>query len=139
MLHDGIAQYLGESVPALVYSITGAANVFLDRLPDSPANAVGVFSDAGPESDTLLPYDYMDFQVVVRAGADEQWALARWQEIRDALHGLTHEELPDGTHLVYCVAVQSSPFPLGEDAAGRPQYSCDFRAEVYRPTTRRPA
>jgi hypothetical protein len=139
VLHDGIAQWLGEHVAQLDYSMVGPANVFLDNMPDSPSKAVAVYSDAGPESDTKLPYDYMDFQVVVRSDADEQWALDVWQAIYDELHGLENVTLPDGTHLVYCIATQSSPFPFGEDADQRPQYSCDFRTEIYRPTTRRPA
>ena len=132
MLPDGIAAYLGSVVDGLAYSeSTNEGNVFVDKLPASPARAVAVYTAEGPEPDSKLPYDPAEFEVVVRgAAADGYWARTMAEGIRVALHSLRHVILPDVTDLVYCLATQASPRYLGEDDEGRPSYSCTFRTEI---------
>lgn len=137
MTHVGVAQWL-DSITGLTYSETGVSNIFIDHIPDSPDQAVAVYSNAGPESDSKLPYDEIHFQIIVRSNSDEQWALDKWKAIYSRLHGARNIELPDGTLLIYALAMQSSPFPLGDDVNGRPQYSGDYRAEILNPTEARP-
>lgn len=139
MMHDGIARWIGENIDGLDYSTTEPANVFLDHMPSTPDRAVAVYADAGPEPDAKLPYDPVEWQIVVRSDADEQWAMQMWSAIFQKLHGLRNTVLPDGTLLIYALARQASPFPLGDDAQGRPQYSCDYRGEIHNPSEARPA
>ena len=139
MLHASVAEYLGSAVSGLAYSESDdSGNVFLDRLPSVPDRAVAVYSTPGPEADSKLPYDPVEFSVTVRGDSDGRWVRATWAAIYSALHGLRNASLPGGTYAVYILASQSSPFPLGDDENGRPQYGCDFRAEVLNVTGERP-
>lgn len=136
-MHEGIALHL-NAVEGLTYSDIAGGNIFIDRLPQGPDRAIAVYSAAGPEADSKLPYDPVDFQVVIRSEQGGLWAHEVWKDIYSALHGLRNTTLPDGTYLVYCLATSSSPFPLGEDENGRPQFSIDFRSEVLNTTSERP-
>lgn len=128
-MHEGVARLLGAAIDGLVYSDAAETNVFLDRAPSSQDSAVIVYSQASTEADSKLPYDPAEFQIVVRS-ADPAWALAMWRKIRSRLHGKRNFTLPDGTYVVYVLATQSTPLPLGEDENGRAQFSGDYRAEI---------
>lgn len=135
-MHDGVARLIGAEVLGLVYSDAGESNVFVDHSPSSPDNAVTVYSLAGLEADSKLPYDPVDFQVVVRG--DPVWALKTWRAIRSVLHGRRNFILPDGTYAVYILSTQGSPFPLGPDEEARARFSGDYRAETMSTTQERP-
>lgn len=138
MLHEAVAQYLGSAVTGLDYSETAATgNVFVDYLPQTPDRAVGVFSSPGPESNARLPYDSVDFQVLIRSEAGGQWARDMWAAIYSALHSLEHTTL-SGVVVVYILGTTASPLHLGDDENGRPSYSGDFRSEVHNATVARP-
>lgn len=139
MFHDEISEWLGANVDGLDYSLTDdTGNVFTDRAPSGPDRAVTVYVGPSPEPDSRLPYDPVNFQVVVRSDADGSWATAMWKLVRDALHGLRDVTLPGGTVLVYCLATQGSPLRLGDDDNGRPMYSCNFRGEIVATSSARP-
>jgi len=139
MLTDEIAEYIGSAVDGLAYSdATPDGNVFVDRLPPDPDKAVGVYSTAGPGADSKLPYDPASFQIVMRTRDDDvTWARSMWYKIYSVLHGKRNLTLPGGTYVVFILANQSSPFSIGNDANGRPQFSCDFRTEIINVTDER--
>lgn len=139
MLPDSVAEYLGSAVQGLAYSESDdSGNVYVDRMPSQPDRAVAVYSSGGPEADSRLPYDPAEFQVIVRGEADARWARSTWGLIYATLHGLRNVTLPGGVYVAYVLATQASPFPLGDDENGRPQFSCDFRTEILNPTKERP-
>ena len=139
MIHIGVAQYLGSMIHGLSYSeVADTGNVFVDGLPADPDRAVGVYITAGPEADSLLPYDPVAFQIVTRCESGTLWALTMWASIYSLLHGKRNMTLPDGTQVVYLLVTHASPVRLGEDADGRSQYSLDVRGEIINPTAERP-
>lgn len=138
MISDAIAQQIGATVTGLSYSTTGGT-VFVDHLPQTPDLCVAVYSVSADEPDARLPYDPVQFQVVVRAKNNELGAaFTKMDAIYSALQGLRNTALPDGTYLVFALALSASWFPMGEDENGRPRYSMDFRGETLNPTTERP-
>ena len=76
-MYEGIARLIGDgSITGVTYSEVGASTVFLNRMPSAPDNAVLVLPQQGSEPDSKLPYDPVQFQVVVRGEPDGVWALA---------------------------------------------------------------
>lgn len=136
-MHEGIAQLIG-TVDGLVYSDAAESNVFVDRLPSTPDRAVCVYSQPAGEPDARLPYDPVEFQVIVRGEQDGVWALATWRAIYSKLHGLRNRLLPDGTYAVFVLATSGSPVNTGDDSNGRPQFSGDYRGEILNHTEARP-
>lgn len=137
--HDDFAQWLGQQVAALTYAADNTANVFVDATPSAPDRMVAVLSQGGPESDSKLPYDEIAVQLVFRCEANPTWALDRWTEVYGLVHGRRNVTLPQGTHMLWAIVVQSSPIRLGQDENGRHQYSMNIRIEIRNPTTERPA
>lgn len=134
---EGIARLIAD-IDGLTYAEAGEGNVFLDQMPATPDDAVAVYTATGPESDSKLPYDSVDFQVIVRCAADHwDWAHATERAIYSKLHGKRNVTLPDGTYAVFILAQNASPFPLGPDENGRLRYSIDYRSEVLNPTEER--
>lgn len=134
---EGIARLLATEIALLSYSESEGGNIFVDYLPASPMEAVALFSQASLEPDSKLAYDNIDFQVIVRCGNGETWALDRLAEVYSALHAKRHVTLPDGTYLVYCLAEQSSASRMADDENGRPRWTLDFRGEITNTTTER--
>lgn len=122
------------------YDDTGTTgSIFLRRLPPTPDAAIAVARYAAAESDSKLPYDTVNIQVRVRgAHTDARTVETTAQNVYDQLHGLANRALPGGTWLMLCVGVQGGPIDIGDDELGRPEYTCNFRAELHRPTTHRP-
>lgn len=140
MMHVGLAQWIGANVPGLDYLESAGGNVFVDNVPSAPNRLVAVLTEGGPEADAKLGYDSPMAEILIRSdSASPAWALDTWRALYDAIHALRHVELPDGTMLVYALAVQSSPNRIGTDDNGRHQYSLNVRTEVRNPTARRPA
>lgn len=136
-LADDIAAVLGE-LPSLTYEpLAATGNVFVDQMPSKPDRAVCVYSTAGPEADSKLPYDPATFQIQVRSEEGGTWAVDIWAAIYSKLHGLRYVTLPSGQFMAYCLATQSSPFRLGPDENGRPSYTGNYRTEVLNETTER--
>lgn len=137
-MHRGVAVYLGE-LDGLTYSEGAGGNVFVDHIPESPDRLAAVISQPSTEADSKLPYDPVEFQVVVRCEAGSEWALDTAKAVYSRLHGKRNITLPDGTYAVFIVAQQGAlPFRLGEDDNGRPAYSVDFRGEQLNQTEERP-
>ena len=137
MIHESVAEYLGSAVDALAYSETDEGNVFIDHYPSTPDRVVALYSAAGPESDSKLPYDAVRLQVIVRCEFGGTWGLRTWEDIYSALHGLRNVTLPDGTEVIFLLAEQSTPFRLSPDAEGRVMLSAHFRGETLNVTQHR--
>lgn len=130
---DGVAGLLWDD--AAPYD--AATNVFLGFLPAKPNRCVAVFPTGGFESDSKLPYDSPTIQIMVRGDEDPAWALDMAQAVYDYLQAKRYVDLPDDTHLMWLIAVQSGPIHIGKDANGRFQYSLNFRSETRNPTVER--
>lgn len=126
---DGIARHL-DALSLVTYDPEGAGgDCFLDDMPSGPDTAVAITSyQAGVEPDSLLPYDEPRIQVRTR-DLDPTAARTRCKALYDELHGLGPVDLPDGTRLILCVALQGGPTAIGKDQTGRTEYVCNFRAE----------
>lgn len=136
----GIARQLGADVAGLEYDEAGSAgtNVFVDSSPDSPDNAVIVYSDGGPGADSKLPYDSPAVQIVFRTTANPTWALATAAAVYSKIHARRHVTLPNGVELVWALFTQSQPRLVGTDTAGRLLYSMNLQMEVKNATQERP-
>lgn len=141
MIVDGFARAIGNDggfpgVEGLTWALAAGGNVFL-KLPSQPNRAVAVFPSGGFEADSKLPYSRPTLQVFVRGDEDAMWALEMWQKIYARVQGMRNVTLPDGTYLVSCLAMQSGPVYVGQDANGRYQFSLNLMLEIRDPTTER--
>ncbi|UJV43808.1 minor capsid protein [Streptomyces sp. AMCC400023] len=136
-LLDGLARHL-HLQNLLTYDPDGTSgDTFLDDMPSGPNSAVALTSyQAGAEPDSLLPYDEPRVQVRTR-DLDPTASRTRCKAIYDELHGLGPVDLPDGTRLILCVALQGGPTAIGKDANGRMEHVINFRAEHRTPSAHR--
>lgn len=108
--------------------------------PSEPDVCTTLALYGGSESSSLDPYDEPRLQVRSRGDAtDPRVPKRQAAAIYAALHGLGHRELAGGTELQLAVGIGSGPEYMGRDANGRHEYVVNFRVEVYRPATPRPA
>lgn len=128
MLIAAIARYLHNNGLATFQETGAGGNVFLGYVPSTPDEIVALFDTPAPASDGALPYDNANFQVRVRGTKDIRTAHTKATAIYNALHGLHHFTLPDGTWLLRCIG--SRPYPLGVDANGRHEYVSTFQTEI---------
>lgn len=140
MILDGIAAEIGTIADIGINfdeaGVTG--EIFIDLLPASPDVAVAVTSGGGLESDSKEPYDSPEVHLQIRGDGDPRTAIGLWYKIYGHMHGLRNKTLPDGTYLVFALAIQSSPARIGPDENGRHQYSLNLRCEVKNSTEHRP-
>jgi hypothetical protein len=131
-LLDGLARHL-HNLGLVTFDDTGTSgDTFIETMPQTPDQAVGLFGYGGPEMPAHQPYDMPSVQIRVRGTADPRVSRDRLQSIYEQLHGLHHVTLPDGTYLVDCVGIQSSPQALGVDGNNRHSHVINFRCEVQR-------
>lgn len=100
--------------------------IFEEFFPAAPDTAVALFSTGGFPQDG--PLAQPTFQVRVRA-FDPPTAYGLLEQVYDLLHGFHHQSLED-LWLLDCAGVQSAPVLLGRDAAGRTEYSMNFRCSL---------
>lgn len=140
-LVTGLAQAIGDEddgVEGLTWSLADGGNVFEEASPDSPDVCVSLYATGGPEADSLLPFDAPTVQIIVRGDTDPTTASDLWDKVYSFLHGKRYTTLPDGTFLVYALAVQSSPIAMGPDTSGRYRFSMNLRTEIRLASTHRP-
>lgn len=138
MIHTAsIARHLAAE-GAVVFGQAGA-NCFLETLPDTPADAVAVFTLPGG-GDDYQPWGMAGAQLIVRAdgsGGAAREGYERAADLRTMLHGLRHVTLAPGTadelRLVWCKAQTRLPVGLGRDAEQRHKWSVGFELLVLRP------
>lgn len=110
-------------------------DAFVDVLPSAPDAAVMLRVTGGAMADGKLGYDTVSLQVLVRGTTDPRTASARASAIYDALHGLHHVTLPEGTWLLNCRGFR--PGSLGRDEAGRHEYTANYTLEIRAVTSHR--
>lgn len=138
MIGTGIAQYL-DSLGLVIFNEAGVGgNTFLDTTPQSPAEAVVIFHTGSAGSDFHHGYNQPTVQIMVRGGPDPRISYSRSTDIYQALHGLGHTVLPDGTKVISCEAVQSAPISLGQDTGGLHRHAINYQLDIYAPTALRP-
>lgn len=125
MLAVDAAKYL-HAQAVVTFSEAGATgNAFIDRLPNTPDLAVGIFTGGGgrPGVNRGARYPTLEFQVRGSA-ASPLTAQALAQAIHDAWHGLGATLLAaGGTTIAGARCAQSAPTYIGTDDNGRHQYS----------------
>jgi hypothetical protein len=148
VISRALLQHL-DGLGLLTYGRHGA-DAFLEDLPDTPVAAVAAFARPGAaDTDGGNGYDSPGVQFVVRGDPGNAQTPGRASSgfqrataIRRALHGLTSQTIAEGTDdevwLVQCLAVQSQPVNIGDDADNRPRWSVEVQCEVYDPTPLRP-
>lgn len=136
-LLDGIARHLHGQGLVNYQPDAGAGDCYLETAPQTPDELVVLSLYAGPESDSRLPYDQPRLQVRTRGGPDRRVSYDRARLIYDELHGLGPVDLPDGTRLLLCYALQT-PASMGLDDNGRHEHTCNYQLETVAPTAHRP-
>lgn len=128
MLAAQLAQYLDDEGVG-VFDETGATgNIFIETLPDSPDEAIGIYSTGGPTPEGRHPYDNQTLQIIVRGTQDPRTAQATAQQIYDLLHTFRDAAFVDGgVWVVGCHAMQSGPAHIGQDESRRHEYSLNIR------------
>lgn len=138
MIEAGLAQYL-DNQEVLTFDETGTSgDVFINVLPSNPDKAVGIFSQGGSAPSPKFVEQTTDLQFLVRGDADPRPAENLAQSIFNHLHGLTQEDLPDGTYLLQSRAMQGKPIHIGRDDSGRHKFSVNFRLRYEAETMHRP-
>lgn len=110
------------------------AGIFLEQLPEKPSNAIAVmFKPGRAEYGAPDGYDRESVQMLVRrdnTGGRARTGYDVAKSIRDFFDGLRHvtlaEGTPDETRLVWCLADDSGPTNIGDDANGVPRWSLRF-------------
>lgn len=126
-----------EVLGLATYEPGAGGDVFIEHMPNLPDSAIYVHGTAGPQSDSKLGYDSIGVQLIVRGGVDPVPVADRARAIYSALHGRRNFSLPDGTVVVWCLASQSDPIPMGQDVNDRHEYSLNFQCETRAVTAHR--
>ena len=136
-LLDGLARYLHD-LGLVEYDATGVTgNLFIEVMPATPDRVVVLGLYGGPQPDSRLPYDPPNLQVRTRGTIDPRTSRTLALDLYDALQGLGPIQLPDGTELLSCNAIQTVSL-MGQDAQYRAQHVVNFNLEIEAPTAHRP-
>lgn len=129
MLEIQLAYYLDDE-EVLDFNETGTSgDTFINILPSSPDDAIGIFSEGGPDPSPKFIEDQRDIQFMVRGTQDPRPAFNTAQDIYDTLHGKSQFTTSDSTQVIGIQGVQSGPIHIGRDDNGRHRYSLNFRVE----------
>lgn len=119
---------------------TAGTNIFVNELPDTPANCVAIFGLVGTtvqQQRDVPGLQFPRFQVVVR-NTDYNDAADKFQAVRTALHGKVGLILPVGVNTatspyirVMRCHIETDGGPIGKDETGRVEFSCNFTAEYH--------
>ncbi|MBE0430033.1 MAG: hypothetical protein IBX61_09230 [Thermoleophilia bacterium] len=125
-----LARYL-DNEGIITYDEAGTGgNCFTGPLAPKPALAVSI-RQYGGSGDIKFALDIPRIQVRVRAAASDE-ALAKAQEIYEALHGLVFTTMDPGgdaeKYVFECRALDL-PSDVGIDENGRPEYVINFEIE----------
>ena len=129
---DGIARYL-DALGLLDYDPTGTTgNAFVGTMPAAPGEAVSLTLYGADTTTARDDAETARLQIRYRGDADPRTSARGCGAIRDALHGLTDTELPDGTWLV--LATAPLPSPMGVDSSGRHEHVTNAAIDYAAPT-----
>lgn len=124
---EQIAHYLhAEALGTFDPDGTGG-NIFIETMPDTPDEAIGLYSTGGLAPDIATSVARPGAQIIVRGSRDPRLAAAKALAIQGALHGMHSTEfVSDETRIMLCAARQSEPIALGPDENGRHEYSINL-------------
>lgn len=137
MIAAPVAQYLHDLGLVVYDPLQAGGNCFIDRMPDQPDHALGLFNYPGPEPDGVHGYDYPNLQVRARGGRDPREPQAWLAQVYDALQNLHAVALPGGIWVVSCYARQSGTAPLGPDRANRMEFTQNYGFQIRNVTAHR--
>lgn len=134
----GIARYLDAEDIGSYEPASADGSIFIQKLPQTPDEAIAIFSSGGFEASGKWGYDAPTVNIQVRGEPhDPIGALAKAREVYGALQGLHAVTLPDGTRVINCRGIQSGPVSLGQDDEDRFRFSLNFQLEVRNVTQNR--
>ena len=137
MLEIQLAYYLDDQ-DVLTFDESGTSgDTFINILPQSPDDAIGIFSQGGPDPSPKFIEDQRDIQFLVRGTQDPRPAFNTADEIYDTLQGKTKFTTSDSTEIIMRDSIQSGPVHIGRDDNGRHKYSLNFRIEYENSTDNR--
>ena len=120
--------------------VTEGTDVFVNELPDDPANCVAIFGLIGTtvqQQRDVPGLQFPRFQLIVR-NTDYNDGADKFQAIRSALHGIIGRTLPASANTatdpyirVMRCHIETDGGPLGRDDKGRTEFSCNFIAEYH--------
>lgn len=127
-LLDGLARHLqAQGLVAYDPDVPGG-DCFFEHMPPEPDECVVLTLYGGPEPDSQSGYSEPRLQV--RTRGDRRASRARSEAIFNELEGLGEVDLPDGSQLFLCFALQAVPASLGVDENGRHEHSCNYQLSV---------
>ena len=110
---------------------------FLEDLPAQPAAALGIYATGGNAPSGAVGMRRPGVQVIVRGDRHNGRARSGYEvaeAILEALDGSGHvvwgAGTPDAVRVAWCLAKQSAPINLGDDANGSPRWSVRFDVET---------
>jgi len=133
----GLARYLHNNSLGVYSETSASATIFIGRYPEVPDSIIYLREYGGLAPSGGLGYDTVAVQVIIRGeDVNPVPVSVRAQQVYNLLQGLGNTELPDGTYVVGCFA-QQPPYPLGDDANGRQEYTLNLLVEVRNQTMHR--
>ncbi|MFF3398243.1 minor capsid protein [Streptomyces sp. NPDC002659] len=127
-LLDGLARHLqAQGLVAYDPDVPGG-DCFFEHMPPEPDECVVLTLYGGPEPDSQSGYSEPRLQV--RTRGDRRFSRARSEGIFNELEGLGEIDLPDGSQLFLCFALQAVPASLGVDENGRHEHSTNYQLSV---------
>lgn len=114
MLLESIAAYL----EARGYGVQGES-IFIGTMPEQPDNCLALFDTGGFAPELACDIEYPTFQVLVR-GTSYMMTRSKIDNIYRLLHG--------NTELALLLQAMQNPAAIGQDEAGRHEFSVNFRA-----------
>jgi hypothetical protein len=138
MLTEGLARYLDAQGLGVYSPDEAGGSIFLEKTPQTPDQALGIFVSGGPGASGALGWDTPTVQVIVRGGRhDPRSAINFANAVYGALQGLNTTTLPGGVYVLNCVGVQSGPVRIGFDDEERLRLSLNFQLEIQNATQHR--
>lgn len=136
-LLEGLAQHLAGR-QLVIYNPTGTTgDCFIESMPSTPDIVTVLTIYGGPEPDSLSGYSEPRLQVRNRGTKDPRVSRRKAEAIFNELEGLGTVELPDGTLLLLCYALQAMPASMGVDDLGRHEHVCNYQLSIRQLTKHR--
>jgi len=137
MLEIQLAYYLDDQ-GVLTFDESGTSgDTFINVLPSSPDEAIGIYSEGGPGPSPKFIEDERDVQFLCRGTQDPRPAFNNADNIYNELQGLSNITTSDSTRILLVDAQQSGPIHIGKDDNNRHRYSLNFRVEYENSTKHR--
>lgn len=121
-----IAQYIDSQGLGSFEPDTTTGDVYLEYMPDTPDDAVCVYSTGGAPADVSTSVTRPSAQIIVR-GVDLQTTMERAESIFAAFNNLHDTEFTSGgTRVMLCRCRQSEAAYLAPDDNGRHEYTINL-------------